>query len=132
MSASIPKIMLVEDEDAVRLLLRLTLELGTVEIVEASDGETALELCGEDPPEVIFLDWSMPGMSGIEVCRALRSEPAMRDTAIVMLTAHTSDSERAEGLAAGADDYVSKPFSPEMLLEKLRGLLGPDALLGHA
>lgn len=132
MSSATPRVMLVEDEDAVRLLLRMTLELGAVEIVEAPDGETALELCGEDPPEVVFLDWSMPGMSGIEVCRTLRSEPATRDTAIVMLTAFSSDAEREQGLAAGADDYIAKPFSPETLLEKLRGLLGSDALLGQA
>jgi two-component system, OmpR family, phosphate regulon response regulator PhoB len=132
MSPATPKVMLVEDEDAVRLLLRLTLELGAVEIVEAPDGETALDLCSEDPPDVIFLDWAMPGMTGIEVCRALRSEAATRDTPIVMLTARSSDSEREEGLAAGADDYIAKPFSPETLLEKLRGLLGADVLLGPA
>lgn len=123
--------MLVEDEDAVRLLLRLTLELGSVEIVEAHDGETALEMCRADPPQVIFLDWTMPGMSGIEVCRALRSEPATREATIVMLTARSTDEERQEGLAAGADDYIAKPFSPETLLEKMRGLLGSEVLLGQ-
>jgi DNA-binding response OmpR family regulator len=132
MSGERPKVMLVEDEDSVRELLRLTLELGSVEIVEASDGETALEMSRTDPPDVVFLDWILPDQSGLDVCRAIRAEPSTQKTTIVMVTARTGEEERRAGLAAGADDYISKPFSPEGLLEKLREVLGSKALLGEA
>ena len=124
--------MLVEDEEAVRLLLRLTLELGSVEIVEAADGETAVERFVAERPDVVFLDWALPGRSGVEVCRELRAQPAADETTIIMLTARSGDEDRRAGLAAGADDYISKPFSPEQLLDKLREVLGPKALLGEA
>jgi two-component system, OmpR family, phosphate regulon response regulator PhoB len=124
--------MLVEDEEAVRLLLRLTLELGSVEIVEAPDGETAVERFMAERPDVVFLDWTLPGRSGIEVCREIRAQPATGETTIIMLTARSGEEERRVGLAAGADDYISKPFSPEQLLDKLREVLGPKALLGEA
>jgi DNA-binding response OmpR family regulator len=132
MTGERPKVMLVEDEDSVRELLRLTLELGSVEIVEASDGETALEMSRTDPPDVVFLDWILPDQSGLDVCRAIRAEPSTQKTTIVMVTARTGEEERRAGLAAGADDYISKPFSPEGLLEKLREVLGSKALLGEA
>jgi two-component system, OmpR family, phosphate regulon response regulator PhoB len=124
-------VMVVEDEESVRTLLRLTLDLGSVEIVEAADGETALERCRVEPPDIVFLDWTLPGLSGLEVCRAIRAEPATQDATIIMLTARSGDEERQAGLDAGADDYISKPFSPESLLEKMREVLGPKALLGE-
>lgn len=124
--------MLVEDEEAVRLLLRLTLDLGSVEIVEAADGDTAVERCLAERPDVVFLDWALPGRSGIEVCREIRAQLDTEDTTIIMLTARSGEEERRIGLAAGADDYISKPFSPEQLLDKLREVLGPKALLGEA
>jgi two-component system phosphate regulon response regulator PhoB len=132
MNARRPKVMLVEDEEAVRLLLRLTLELGSVEIVEAPDGETAVERCLAERPDVVFLDWALPGRSGIEVCREIRAQLGAEDTTIIMLTARSGEEERRIGLAAGADDYISKPFSPEHLLDKLREVLGPKVLLGEA
>jgi two-component system phosphate regulon response regulator PhoB len=131
MESSRPKVMLVEDEEAVRLLLRLTLEVGSIEIVEAEDGETALQRYLAERPDVIFLDWALPGRSGLDVCRQIRDLPRNEETKIIMLTARTGDAQRAEGLAAGADDYISKPFSPEHLLDKLREILGPRALLGE-
>ena len=127
-----PKVMLVEDEESVRLLLRLTLEVGSIEIVEAPDGDSAVETCLAERPDVVFLDWALPGRSGVEVCRELRRQPETVDTPIIMLTARAGEEQRREGLEAGADDYISKPFSPEQLLEKLRELLGPRALLGEA
>ena len=126
-----PKVMLVEDEEAVRLLLRLTLEVGSIEIVEAADGETAVDTWVEERPDVVFLDWALPGRSGVEVCREIRDQPRSDETTIIMLTARTGEDQRAVGLAAGADDYISKPFSPEHLLDKLREILGPRALLGE-
>ena len=132
MSDRRPKVMLIEDEEAVRLLLRLTLELGSVEIVEAPDGESAIEKFVAERPDVVFLDWVLPGRSGVEVCRELRAQPATDETTLIMLTARSGDEDRRAGLAAGADDYISKPFSPEQLLDKLREVLGPKALLGEA
>ena len=127
-----PKVMLVEDEEAVRLLLRLTLEVGSIEIVEAPDGNSAVETYLAERPDVVFLDWALPGRSGVEVCRAIRGQPETDDTTIIMLTARAGEEQRREGLEAGADDYISKPFSPEQLLEKLREILGSRALLGEA
>lgn len=124
--------MLVEDEESVRLLLRLTLEVGSVEIIEAPDGDTAVETCLAERPDVVFLDWALPGRSGVEVCREIRDRPETEDTTIIMLTARSGEEQRMEGLAAGADDYIAKPFSPEHLLDKLREILGPRALLGEA
>lgn len=131
MSPKRPKVMLVEDEEAVRLLLRLTLEVGSVEIVEAPDGETAVETYLAERPDVVFLDWALPGRSGVDVCREIRGQQEAEDTKIIMLTARSGEEQRREGLAAGADDYISKPFSPEQLLDKLREILGPRALLGE-
>ena len=132
MSPQRPSVMLVEDDDALRLLLRLTLDIGSVEIIEAPDGETALERCRAERPDVMLLDWTLPGRSGLEVCRALRTDPATCDTQIIMLTARSADNERRAGLAAGADDYISKPFSPTTLLDKMREILGDEVLLGAA
>jgi two-component system, OmpR family, phosphate regulon response regulator PhoB len=131
MSSKRPKVMLVEDEEAVRLLLRLTLEVGSVEIVEAPDGDSAVETYLAERPDVVFLDWALPGRSGVDVCREIRGRQQAEDTKIIMLTARSGEEQRREGLAAGADDYISKPFSPEHLLDKLREILGPRALLGE-
>jgi two-component system phosphate regulon response regulator PhoB len=124
--------MLVEDEDSLRLLLRLTLEVGSIEIVEAPDGDSAVDTYFAERPDVVFLDWALPGRSGVEVLREIRSRDEADDATIIMLTARSGEEQRREGLAAGADDYISKPFSPEQLLDKLREVLGPKALLGEA
>jgi two-component system phosphate regulon response regulator PhoB len=131
MNSRRPKVMLVEDEESVRLLLRLTLEMGSIEIVEAPDGDSAVDTCVAERPDVVFLDWALPGRSGVEVCREIRERPETEDTTIIMLTARSGEEQRREGLAAGADDYIAKPFSPEHLLDKLREILGPRALLGE-
>ena len=132
MNAGQPKVMLVEDDELLRQLLRLTLNIGSVEILEAPDGETALEMARLEEPDVVFLDWTLPGISGLEVCRELRTESNDSDVKIVMLTAHTADDERRQGLEAGADDYLTKPFSPQQLLDKVSDLLGTKALQGSA
>jgi DNA-binding response OmpR family regulator len=123
------KVLIADDQRNMRELVRLTLESGHFEILEAPDGDTALELARAERPDLLFLDWTMPGMAGIEVCRALRDDPATAGIRIVMLTARTQDSDRAHAEAMGADDYITKPFSPIQLLEKVRDVLGPEALL---
>jgi CheY-like chemotaxis protein len=123
------KILIAEDDGAVRSLIRMTLDSGQTQILEVDDGTAALELARSELPELIFLDWSMPGSSGIEVCRALREDPETARIKVVMLTARSESSDREAGLAAGADDYITKPFSPLQLLDKVTEVLGPDALI---
>jgi CheY-like chemotaxis protein len=124
------KILIAEDEATVRSLIRMTLDAGQTEILEVQDGEEALRVARAELPELIFLDWSMPGTSGIEVCRALRADPRTAAIKVVMLTARSDSHDREEGFAAGADEYVTKPFSPLHLLDKVIEVLGPNALIG--
>jgi CheY-like chemotaxis protein len=123
------KILIAEDDPTVRSLIRMTLDAGQTEIFEVEDGTEALEVARRELPELIFLDWSMPGSSGIEVCRALRADPRTADIKVVMLTARSDSHDREEGFAAGVDEYVTKPFSPLHLLDKVIEVLGPDALI---
>ncbi len=115
------KILIADDEEPLRLLVRATLEdesgEGRYEIIEAADGNEALEVARRERPELILLDIQMPGLSGLEVCRMLKEDPATSDLMIVMLTAKGQQSDREQGFAAGADDYFAKPFSPLELLQ---------------
>src|SRR4051795_2127593 len=112
-----------------RQLARLTLETGRAPIVEAPAGHAALELARREQPDLVFLDWTMPGLPGVDVCRALRDDPRHDGMRIVMLTARSQADDRRTARAMGADDYITKPFSPIQLLEKVRDVLGPEALL---
>jgi CheY-like chemotaxis protein len=123
------KILIAEDDRAVRSLIRMTLDAGVTEILEVEDGEAALQLARRELPQLIFLDWSMPGSDGLEVCRALREDPHTAEIKIVMLTARAEQGDREAALEAGADDYITKPFSPLQLLDKVIEVLGPSALL---
>ena len=123
------KVLIADDQANMRQLVRLTLETGRFEIFEAPDGDAALELARREQPDLVFLDWTMPGLPGVEVCRALRDDPAHDGMRIVMLTARTQGEDREAAAAVGADDYITKPFSPIQLLEKVRDVLGPEALL---
>jgi two-component system phosphate regulon response regulator PhoB len=123
------KILIAEDDAIVRSLIRMTLDSGQTEILEVDDGTAALELARKELPELIFLDWSMPGSTGIEVCRALRENPETAQIKVVLLTARSERSDREAGFEAGADDYITKPFSPLQLLDKVTEVLGPDALI---
>jgi two-component system, OmpR family, phosphate regulon response regulator PhoB len=117
------RILVVEDEQALTTLLRYNLEAEgyTVETVErGDDADTRLK---EQIPDLVVLDWMLPGLSGIELCRRLRTRPETRSLPIIMLTARGEESERVRGLATGADDYVVKPFSVPELLARVRGLL---------
>lgn len=123
------KILIADDEASVRSLIRLTLDSGHTEIFEVADGVAAIEVALRELPDLVFLDWGMPGRSGIEVCRALRAAAAATPMKIVMLTARSAERDRVVGLAAGVDDYITKPFSPVQLLDKVIEVLGPDALI---
>jgi two-component system, OmpR family, response regulator ResD len=123
-----PRILIAEDDESLRALIRLTIEVGDVEIREVADGEAALEDARRSRPDLVLLDWSMPGRSGLEVCRELRANAETSGTTIVMITARAQEADRRAGLEAGADRYLTKPFSPLELLDTLRDVLGPDAL----
>ena len=123
------KVLIADDQANMRQLVRLTLETGRFQIFEAPDGDSALAVARREQPDLVFLDWTMPGLPGVEVCRALRDDPAHDGMRIVMLTARSQGEDREAARAVGADDYITKPFSPIELLEKVRDVLGPEALL---
>lgn len=116
-------ILVADDEVPIVELVRFTLEDDRVQIVEAFDGVTALELAGAVRPDLVLLDVQMPHLSGVEVCRRLRQTPECAHTRIVMLSAAAQDEDRARGMAAGADEYLTKPFSPLALLALVRSLV---------
>jgi len=116
-------ILVVDDEAPIVELVRFTLEDADVRVVEASDGAEALVLARRIKPDLILLDVHMPRLDGLEVCRQLRREPALARTPIVMLTAAGQRADRANGLGAGADEYLTKPFSPLALLALVEALL---------
>lgn len=118
-----PNLLIVEDESALVELLRYNFEKEGFRVATASDGEAALVAVEESAPDLIVLDWMLPHVSGLEVCRQLRRRPETRDVPIIMLTARGEESDRIRGLEVGADDYVSKPFSPSELIARVRAVL---------
>jgi two-component system phosphate regulon response regulator PhoB len=122
-------ILITDDEPHVVELVRVTLEDERVRVFEAADGATALALADELEPELIFLDVNLPDLSGIEVCRRLRRQPRLSGSSIVMLTAAAQQDDISRGLAAGATQYLTKPFSPVRLLSLVEGLLPGAAWL---
>ena len=118
-----PRVLIVEDETALVELLRYNLEQAGFRVAVACDGEEALASVQEDTPDLILLDWMLPLMSGIEVCRQLRRQTSTANLPIIMLTARGEEGDRVRGLDAGADDYVSKPFSPTELVARIRAVL---------
>lgn len=118
-----PRILLVDDEAAQREVIAYNLAAGGFEIIEATDGEEALLLVAEAAPDLIVLDWMMPNVSGIEVCRRLRSDPATRSIPIIMLSARMDVPDRVRGLETGADDYLGKPYSMAELMARIQANL---------
>ncbi len=122
-SSLVPSVLIVEDEAALTTLLRYNLEREGYRVFEARDGEEALIVADEAKPDVVILDWMLPHLSGIEVCRRLRGRMDMRNVPILMLTARGEESDRIRGLDTGADDYLTKPFSMTELLARLRAVM---------
>jgi two-component system phosphate regulon response regulator PhoB len=118
-----PSVLIVEDEAALVTLLRYNLEREGFQVIEAGDGEEALLLARERKPDIVLLDWMLPLLSGIEVCRQLRRLPETRLVPIIMLTARGEEGDKLRGLDSGADDYVTKPFSPTELIARVRAVL---------
>jgi two-component system phosphate regulon response regulator PhoB len=118
-----PTVMIVEDEASLVTMLRYNLEKEGYNVTEASDGEEAVTVADETPPDAVILDWMLPRMSGIEVCRQLRRKPETRTVPIIMLTARSEETDKVRGLNVGADDYMTKPFSMPELIARVRALL---------
>ncbi len=118
-----PTVLIVEDETALATLLRYNLEREGYRVAEASDGEEALLVADEAQPDLVILDWMLPHLSGIEVCRRMRSRGNLRNAPIIMLTARGEEADRIRGLDTGADDYIVKPFSMSELLARVRAVM---------
>ena len=118
-----PKIAVIEDEDALSTLLRYNLESEGYRVDTIMRGDEVEFAVRENAPDLIILDWMLPGVSGIELCRRLRAWPETRRLPIIMLTARGEESERVRGLATGADDYVVKPFSTPELMARVKAML---------
>ena len=118
-----PQILIVEDEEALTLLLRYNLEAAGYDVDTVARGDDADVRLKETSPDLVILDWMLPGLSGIELCRRLRAQPETRQLPIIMLTARGEESERIRGLATGADDYIVKPFSVPELVARVNALL---------
>ena len=117
------KILIIEDEKAVREMLCFTLKNNGFEILEAEDSNSALDALKENEINLILLDWMLPGKQGIEISRIIRSSSEIKDIPIIMLTAKSDESDKVLGLESGADDYVTKPFSPKELVARIKALL---------
>lgn len=123
MSADQPRVLVVEDEPAQREVLAYNLEAEGFAVSRAQNGEEALLLVDEDLPDIIVLDWMMPRMSGIEVCRRLKIRPETRSIPVIMLSARSEEVDKVRGLETGADDYVVKPYSVIELMARVRSQL---------
>jgi DNA-binding response OmpR family regulator len=116
---------LIADDDAdIRDLVAFKLEQAGFDVITAEDGPTALSAAHDKIPDIAVLDVSMPGMSGLDVCRLLRADPSTADMMIIMLTARAQETDVEGGFSAGADDYLIKPFSPRELTSRVQALLG--------
>ncbi|SNB61287.1 two-component system, OmpR family, phosphate regulon response regulator PhoB [Arboricoccus pini] len=118
-----PLILIVEDEAALQKLLAYNLRAADFETMQAYDGEEALTLIAEREPDLVLLDWMLPQLSGIEICRQLRRRSETASMPIIMLTARGEEPDRLRGLDTGADDYITKPFSPAELIARIRAVL---------
>lgn len=116
-------ILIADDEESLRVLIQTTLESSDLRILQAADGNAALELARAEHPDLIVLDWMMPGKTGIEVAEALRRDPATAGIPILMLTAMAQEKDRKQGLALGVEGYLIKPFSPLELLQRVHEML---------
>jgi len=118
-----PQVLVVEDDEALATLLQYNLEKEGFGVEVATDGEEALVMAGERAPDLVLLDWMLPKVSGVEVCRRLRQRAETKNVPIIMLTARGEENDRVRGLDTGADDYLTKPFSMTELAARMRAVL---------
>jgi two-component system phosphate regulon response regulator PhoB len=122
-AANAPRVLVVEDEASLAMLLAYNLEAEGYRVERAERGDDAESMLMENPPDLVILDWMLPSVSGVELCRRLRAREATRTLPVIMLTARGEESERVRGLSVGADDYVVKPFSVPELMARVKALL---------
>lgn len=127
------RVLLVEDDENITELVRYNLETAGFTVDCVTDGEEGLFKAEEDTPDVILLDWMLPNLSGLEICRQLRRKTSTQNVPIIMLTARADEPDRIRGLETGADDYIVKPFSPKELIVRIQAVLRRvrPALAGH-
>ena len=116
-------ILLVEDDQALSVMLSFNIEKAGFKVRSAVDGEEAMSLAREETPDLVVLDWMIPKLSGLEVCRMMRRNKTLSKVPIIMLTARSKEEDRLRGLEGGADDYVTKPFSPKELIARIKAVL---------
>jgi two-component system phosphate regulon response regulator PhoB len=121
--SDIPTVLVVDDESAIREMLQLALELAGFRVLQAPEATTALGMIVDERPDIVLLDWMMPGTSGYELLRRLRRDEMTASVPVILLTARAEEGNRVQGLDGGADDYVVKPFSPRELVARIRALL---------
>jgi len=119
-------VLLVDDEPNILLSLKFLMQKEGYEVLVAENGDEAISIARRNLPDLVILDVMLPSPNGYEVCQTLRAEPELNATHILMLTAKSNPAEREKGLAMGADDYISKPFSNRELVDKVRSILGSD------
>ena len=120
-------VLVADDDEDIRDLVSFKLEQLGIDVISAADGSGALAAVRERGPDVAVLDISMPGMSGIDVCRAVRADPDLSATRVILLTARAQESDVETGFGSGADDYITKPFSPRDLATRVEALLSRSA-----
>ncbi len=120
---SAKKVLVVDDEASIREMLRLALEISDFECLEAADIHEAYRLITDESPDMVLLDWMLPGGSGIELLRRLKKEDATQALPVIMLTAKTHENNVVQGLEVGADDYITKPFAPKELIARMKAIL---------
>ena len=123
MQTSKASVLIVEDEPDISEVIRYNLSRAGYRVRNTLDGEEGLIMIKEEKPDVLILDWMLPSVSGLEICRALRRQKDTRDIGIIMLTARGEELDRVQGLESGADDYISKPFSPAELVARVASVL---------
>jgi len=117
------KVLIVDDEFAIRDMLRMALEIAEFRVIEAENIQDAFTLIVDERPDIVLLDWMLPGGSGLELLRRLKRTDTTRDLPVIMLTAKTAEDNVIQGLDVGADDYITKPFAPRELIARLKALL---------
>ncbi len=123
MNASQAQVLVVDDESAIRDMIQFALRRAGMEVEGASDAREALSHISDQKPDIILMDWMMPGVSGLELTRRLRKDPVTSDIPIIMLTAKVTEDDKVAGLEAGTDDYIVKPFSPRELIARINAVL---------
>jgi DNA-binding response OmpR family regulator len=123
----VPNLLIAEDDPDIRELISFRLTAAGHSVTAVEDGPSALDAAGQVAPDLVLLDVMMPGLSGIDVCRALRARPESADLPVILLTARSQEADVQAGFRAGADDYMTKPFSPRELVSRINALLARRA-----